>query len=351
LSGWWGGEQVTLRVLVCGVPAYAAALIPALEHDGDITVSAACPTAPAAIAALPRHQADLVIMILPEPGPGGLQAVEQIMSSRPRPILVISALGPGRSGTTAALALGALAVIDRDDLDLSDPAAAPAAAFRERVRVLCRAPVIRHLRAELKAGAGRRDLARRASVIGICASTGGPQLLAHILSGLPPDYPIPLLVVQHIGAGFTGRLAGWLGQVVRLPVAVAHGGELAGAGVWIAPEGAHLTVTAAGLLSLSRFPAESRHIPSGDVLLASVATAARRRGVAVVLSGIGRDGADGAAAVQRGGGLAIAQDRESAAVFGMPAAAIDRGVECVLSPAGITAALLGLRHEPFAGAR
>jgi two-component system chemotaxis response regulator CheB len=188
-------------------------------------------------------------------------------------------------------------------------------------------------------------------VIGICASTGGPQLLAHIINGLPPDYPVPLLVVQHIGAGFTGWLADWLGQVVRLPVAVARGGELAGAGVWIAPEGAHLTVTPAGLLSLSRFPAEGRHCPSGDVLLASIATAARRRGVAVVLSGMGRDGAAGAAAVQCGGGLAIAQDQGSSVVFGMPAAAIDRGVGCVLSPAGITAVFRGLRHEPFPGAR
>ena len=341
---------MTLRVLVCGDSGdYAAALVQALEHDRDITVSAVGPTASAAIAVLPRSQADLVIMNLEVPGPSGLRAVEDIMSSRPMPILVISA--HGQNGTTAALALGALAVIARDDLDLSDPAAAPAAAFRKRVRVLCRAPVIRHLRAGLRAGAGPHDPARRASVIGMCASSGGPRLLAHILNGLPPAYPIPLLVVQHIGAGFTGRLADWLGQVVRLPVAVARGGELAGAGVWIAPEGAHLTVTAAGLLSLGHGPAESRHRPSGDVLLASIAAAARRLGVAVVLSGMGRDGAAGAAAVQRGGGLAIAQDKESSAVFGMPAAAIDHGVECVLSPAGITAALLGLRHEPFPGAR
>jgi two-component system chemotaxis response regulator CheB len=343
---------VTLRVLVCGDTAdYAIELVRALEHDRDITVSAVCATAPAAIAVLPRSQADLVIMSLQTAGPSGLQTVEEIMSSRPLPILVISPPGRPDNGTATALSLGALAVIARDDLELSDPAAAPAAAFRQRVRVLCRAPVIRHLRAELKAGAGPRDLARRASVIGICASTGGPQLLAHILNGLPPDYPVPLLVVQHIGAGFTGRLTDWLGEMVRLPVAVARGGEQIGAGIWIAPEGAHLTVTAAGLLSLSRFPGGGRHRPSGDVLLTSIAAVARRLGVAVVLSGMGRDGATGAAAVHRGGGLAIAQDKESSVVFGMPAAAIDRGVDCVLSPAGITAALLALRHEPFPGAR
>jgi two-component system, chemotaxis family, protein-glutamate methylesterase/glutaminase len=343
---------VTLRVLVCDDPdGYATALVRALEHDRDITVSAVCSTAPAALAVLARTQADLVIMNLQLQGPSGLRVVEEIMSSRPVPILVISGRSGGKSGATAALALGALAVIARDDLDLRDPAAEPAAAFRNRIRVLCRAPVIRHLRAGLKAVAAPRELARGASVIGMCASSGGPQLLAHILSGLPPDYPIPLLVVQHIGAGFTGRLAGWLGQVVRLPVTVAEGGEPAGTGVWIAPEGAHLTVTAAGLFSVGHGPAEGRHRPSGDVLLASIAAAARRLGVAVVLSGMGRDGAAGAAAVHRAGGLAIAQDKESSAVFGMPAAAIGCGVEWVLSPAEITAALLGLRHEPFPGAR
>ncbi|MEP7023618.1 MAG: chemotaxis protein CheB [Actinomycetota bacterium] len=340
------------RVLLCAASAgYATELTRALEHDLDITVTAVCPTGPATVAALSRSTSDLVVMSLGPPVPGGLRVIEEIMSFRPLPILVLSAPGGQPRETRAALALGALAVTAQEDLDLTDPAGAPAAEFRRRVRLLCRAPVIRHLRAELKPGAGACELARRASVIGICASTGGPLLLSQVLGTLPADYPIPLLVVQHIGAGYTGRLAAWLGQPVRLPVAVAVGGERPGPGVWIAPEGADLRLTAAGLLSLDRRSPPGRHRPSGDVLLESIAACAGRTGVAIVLSGIGSDGAAGAAAVRGRGGLAIAQDEESSAVFGMPRAAIGRGVDCVLSPAEITAALLRLTCEPLPGAR
>ena len=128
------------------------------------------------------------------------------------------------------------------------------------------------------------------------------------------------------------------------------GTPAAGPGAWLAPDGAHLTLTGTGRLALDRDTVAGRHRPSGDVLLAGIAAAAGRTGVGVVLSGIGNDGAAGAAAVQSSGGLAIAQDEESSAVFGMPKAAIDLGVDVVLSPSGIAACLLGLQPQPFPGA-
>ena len=188
-------------------------------------------------------------------------------------------------------------------------------------------------------------------MIGLCASTGGPQILAHLLEALPADYPIPILVVQHIAAGFTHGLARWLDQTAQLPVSIAVDGSLAGPGAWIAPAGAHLKLAATGRLSLDTKTVTGRHRPSCDALLESIAIAAGKTGVAVVLSGMGADGAIGAAAVRRAGGLAIAQDEESSVVFGMPKAAIDLGVDVVLSPANIAACLLGLRHEPLVCAR
>ena len=329
---------------------YAAALIRLLEKDGDIKVSAVCTTAAEAIAALPRVRPDLVTMDLELPDMNGLKAVEEIMSSQPLPILVLSGLVGMEGGMSAsALALGALDAIAKDDIGLRDPAGLAAVAFRRRVRILSRATVIRHLRAGLKSrpAPDGQELTHSASVIGVCASTGGPQVLVRVLNGLPADYPIPVLVVQHIGAGFTEGLADWLDQVVRLPVGVARDGARAQAGIWIAPSGAHLQLTSTGLLHLDHRTAPGRHCPSGNVLLESIATAAGRTGVAIVLSGMGSDGAAGAAAVRRGGGLAIAQDQSSSAVFGMPQAAIDLGVELVLAPDEITTALLGLRHVPF----
>jgi len=171
-----------------------------------------------------------------------------------------------------------------------------------------------------------------------------------LLKALPADYPIPVLIVQHIAAGFTEGLARWLDDAAEIPVRVAEPGTpTAGPGVWLAPDGAHLTLRA-GRLALDRYTIAGRHRPSGDVLLAGIASAAGRTGVGVVLSGIGSDGAAGAAAIRTSGGLAIAQDEESSAVFGMPKAAIDRGVDIVLTPSRIAACLLRLQPEPLPGA-
>jgi two-component system, chemotaxis family, protein-glutamate methylesterase/glutaminase len=345
--------MAALRVLVCeDSRAYAAALHRTLEYDGDIEVLAVCGTAEEAIAALPRVEPDLVTMDVELPGMDGLEAVGEIMSSRPVPILVLSAyVGHASDQTAAALAAGALDVLAKDDLDLRDPAGVVAAAFRHRVKVLGQARVIRHPLARLAAKAGTGVQGRRASVVGVCASVGGPQLLMFLLKALPADYSIPILIVQHIAAGFTEGLARWLDQAAAIPVRLAEPDmPAAGPGAWLAPDGAHLTLTATGRLALDRHTVAGRHRPSGDVLLASIAAAAGRTGVAVVLSGIGSDGAVGAAAVRRSGGLAIAQDEESSAVFGMPKAAIDLGVGVVLSPSRIAACLLGLQPEPPPGA-
>jgi len=324
-----------------------------LEYDGDIAVVAVCTCAEEAIAALRGVGPDLVTMDIELPGMDGLQAVEEIMNSRPVPIVVLSAhvVGPGRDKAAAALAAGALDAVAKDDLDLRDPAGATGAAFRRRVKVLGRARVIRHLRARHGAAPAARHNGRRASAVGVCASTGGPGILAGLLDALPADYPIPLLIVQHIGAGFTDGLARWLDHTARLPVAIARAGAPAGAGAWIAAEGAHLKLTATGLLALDRRTVAGHYRPSGDVLLQSIAAVAGPAGVAIVLSGMGADGAAGAVAVQSKGGLAIAQDEESSAVFGMPRAAIELGVGVVQSPAEIAASLLGLSHEPLLGPR
>jgi two-component system, chemotaxis family, protein-glutamate methylesterase/glutaminase len=392
-----------LRVLVCeDSPAYASALRRVLEQDNDITVPTVCYTAEEAIAALPRVAPDLVTMDVELPGMNGLAAVGEIMNHRPLPILVLYAsAASGTNQASAALAAGALEAIAKDDLDLRDPADRAGAELRHRVRVLSQAQVIRHPFPKHSL-TGPTDLARPASVIGVCASVGGPQLLMFLLRTLPADYPIPLLIVQHMAAGFTEGLvrllndtaalpvrlatggpqllmfllrtlpadypipllivqhmaAGFTEGLVRLlndtaalPVRLATGGPRAGPGAWIAPDGAHLTLAGAGHLALDTRTVSGPHRPSGDVLLDSIAATAGPSGVAVVLSGMGQDGAAGAAAVRRAGGLAIAQDEHSSAVFGMPKAAIDLGVDVVLSPREISACLLELRRVPLPGDR
>jgi two-component system chemotaxis response regulator CheB len=353
----------TLSVLLCeDSRTYAGALRRMLEHDGDISVHAVSATAQETINALPRTETDLVIMDAELPGMHGLEAVEEIMSSRPVPVLVLSAHAAGSEMAASALAAGALDVLAKEDLDLSNPAGAVGTAFRQRIRTLSRTHVIRHPRARLGVGS-RRGLGgadrpeaaqpvRRAAVIGICASAGGPQLLTFLLSALPAGYPIPILIVQHLSPGFTDGLAGWLDRNAALPVGVAVPGTRLRPGAWLAPEGAHLTLTVSGWLARDRrVAAATQYRPSGDVLLSSIALAAGPAGVAIVLSGMGSDGAAGAAAVQHSGGLAIAQDEQSSAVFGMPEAAMSQGVDVTASPSAIAARLLELRHQTLPGAR
>ena len=188
-----------------------------LEYDGDIEVAAVCGTAEEAIAALPRIAPDLVTMDVELPGMGGIEAVGEIMSSRPLPILVLSGhVDPARAWRRPRWRRARSTSSRKDDLDLLDPASPAASAFRHRVMLLSRVRVIRHPRARLGTR-GRSRPARRASVIGVCASIGGPQVLASLLGALPADYPIPVLVVQHIAAGFTDGLVRWLDQAVRGP--------------------------------------------------------------------------------------------------------------------------------------
>lgn len=317
------------RVLICDdSPAYAAALTQVLEHDGEITVVGVCDRADRTVSEVPRLSPDLVTIDLELAGEAGLTAIERIMSSSPVPILVLSDHLDRRSAAVAdALAAGALDAIRKRELDLDDPAGDAAATFCARVKLLSRAPVIRHPRARLPGAASR---GRPAEMIGICASAGGPPALVSVLAALPASFAVPILVVQHIGAGFAESLVKHLDGELELPVRLAAGGVAPGAGVWIAPPGRHLAVSASGLLELDDAPQAERHRPSADVLLRSLAASCGPLAVAVVLTGIGADGAAGLGEVRRAGGLTIAQDEQSSAVYGMPRAAAASGAELIL---------------------
>jgi two-component system chemotaxis response regulator CheB len=335
----------TTRVLVCeDSTTYAAALRRVLQQDKTIEVVSICTTAEAAIAALPGVAPDLVTMDIELPGMSGLEAIEEIMSTSPVPILLISSFtGRGSVKAAAALAAGALEVVSKDDLDLRDPAAMTAVAFRRRVQLLAGARVIKHPRAQLRQPGEATPIRRRpVEVIGIVASTGGPQALSTVLAGLPGDFRVPLLVVQHIAVGFTAGLAVWLDEAVPLAVELARAGDPLGPGAWIAPDDAHLFVRPDATLMLDRHTDAGPHRPSGDVLLRSLADFAGVAAVGVILSGMGADGAAGVAAIRAAGGTTIAQDEESSAIYGMPRAAAEHGAELVLPITAIAPALLEL---------
>jgi two-component system chemotaxis response regulator CheB len=325
-------RPVPTRVLVCeDSRTYAAALRRTLEHGGELEVVGTFASAEAAVAALPGLRPDIVTMDLELPGMSGLEAVEQIMGEEPVPILVLSShVGGGTDNAAAALAAGAIDAIPKEGLDLRDPEGAAAAELRKRVRTLSRARVIRHPRSRLARRVPRPGPQRVVAAVGVCASTGGPRALVTLLGDLPASYAVPILVVQHITAGFTEGLARWLDSAIPLPVAVAADGGRLAPGVWFAPEGAHLLVRPGGRLALDATSTVGHHRPSGDVLLRSLASTFARRAAAVVLTGMGSDGAAGVRAVRASGGLALAQDEASSAVYGMPKAAAEAGADAVL---------------------
>ena len=336
------------RVLVCDDSrTFTAALVRTLERGGEIEVVGVTGTAEAAIADLARLAPDLVTMDIELPGMSGLEAVEEIMSARPTPILILSShVGTSNNVAAAALASGALDAIGKEGIRLMNPDDTAAFAFRRRVKLLGAARVIRHPRARLNGAAGNATpTAPRGSVIGICASTGGPHALATLLSGIPAGFPVPILVVQHIAAGFSEGLARWLNATVPLAVRLAEDGAQAGPGVTLAPDGADLVLGPGGVLTLDRTTPPALHRPSADALLRSIAQHAESAGVAVVLTGMGRDGADGLAAVREAGGLTIAQDEETSAVFGMPCEAAKRGAAMILPIGKIADALTTVQFE------
>jgi two-component system chemotaxis response regulator CheB len=342
------GADEPRRVLICeDSQTYAAGLSRLLARDPDIDVVGICTSAEETIArleALPSKP-HLVTMDLELPGMSGGDAIEQIMNRQPVPILVLAGgVQRGSAKALASLSAGALDVLSKDALDLRDPDGADAQAFRGRVKVLSGVRVIHHPRAGLNrrhATNGSRPLGR-GSVIAICASAGGPHALAAVLAEIPATFPVPILVVQHMATGFTEGFARWLDDQVPLPVRLAAAGPVA-PGVWVAPEGAHLVLSGASRLALDERKDAGPHRPSGDILLRSVAANVGAGAVAVVLTGMGRDGADGLAEVKRAGGLTIAQDQATSAVFGMPKAAAECGAELVLGAAQIGQRLGSLR--------
>lgn len=337
----------TSRILICeDSPTYAEGLTRFLEHDSDLEVVARCRTGEQALERLPEVHPDLVIMDIELPGMNGVEATRQLMAKRPVPVLVLSAQhGRGTQLTFAALAAGAIDARPKSELDLRHPTGARGIAFRryvKRIALAGRRMPRRPRRSEPAATHSQRS----PSVIGVAASTGGPPALRDVFSPLPTDFAIPILVVQHIASGFLDGLIAWLDGQVAIRVRPARDGATAEPGVWIAPEGAHLVLEEGLVTRLDRRTVSGYHRPAADVLFASLASTAGSDSVAVVLTGMGSDGAEGAAAVRNCGGLTIAQDKSSSVVYGMPAAAAALGVGRVLALTEIGPALARLpaRH-------
>ena len=324
----------------------------ALEVDADVSVVGEARNGREAVALVGRLRPTAVLMDLDLPVMGGIEAIEQIMSASPTPILVYSAFVAGLNSDNAleALAAGAVDVLAKPGPDDAGSLDDYAAALRRALRIAARIRVITHPRGRLRSqgmagvvpalsgGAHRPLLAPRSAppdaerdrlgctvkLIAIGASTGGPQALLTLLGQLPPDLSQAVLVVQHMAEGFVPGLASWLDGLVALPVVVGESGRRLAAGtVTIAPSGGNLLVQDDRLRVLCVPPDPGQfHVPGIDATFDSVARALGPDAVGVLLTGMGRDGAAGLLAMRQRGALTLGQDEATCTVYGMPAAAV-----------------------------
>ncbi|HYG67464.1 MAG TPA: chemotaxis-specific protein-glutamate methyltransferase CheB [Anaeromyxobacteraceae bacterium] len=335
------GQDRPIRVLVADdSELFRELLARVVSADSAYEVVGVAADGNEAAALASRMRPDVITMDLHMPCADGFSGIARIMAETPTPILVLSANREEAVGFRA-LSLGALDILEKPSA--TSDLGAYGALLRSRLRLLAGVKVIRHPRG-LRDGRRAHRLPRgRADLVVIGASLGGPKALAAILRALPPEFPAPVAVVQHIADGFTEGLASWLAQESRLQVREAREGDSLRAGrVLLAPTGFHLVVTD-GTAHLSESPPVETFRPSVTPLFASAAAAYGPRACGVLLTGMGRDGAEGMRALKSVGAHTIAQDEATSAVFGMPRAAIELGaVDRVLPLDEIPRALVEL---------
>ncbi len=329
-----------IRVLVVEDSAVTREyLVMLLEEDPALEVAGTARDGLEAVDQTERLKPDVIVMDVHMPRMNGYEATRRIMEQVPTPIVMVSASSSRYEAFQAfdALQAGALVVMEKPGGPDHPDQAEATRRLLETVKLMAEVKVVRRWRKRERPVPSSRLPARPSRtirLIAIGASTGGPQVLAQLLTKLPGDLAVPLLIVQHIAPGFTPGLVEWLSQATRLRVKVAEPGEPVRPGtVYFAPVDFQMGIAADGRIRLAKEPAEDGFCPSASYLFQSVAQSYGGAAIGVLLTGMGRDGAAGLLRLHEAGGVTMAQDEETSVIFGMPAEAIRLGaVEHVLSP-------------------
>ncbi len=333
-----------IRVLIVDdSPTICRLLAAHLQSAPDLRVVGAAQSGEQAVEMIGRLKPDAVTLDIDMPGMSGLEALRRIMETCPTPTIMVSGVsGKSVEATVEALDSGAvdfvLKYVPGTTLD-------PEALKREiigKVRVASRIQVVRTVRTRspgeppkpvIRRSVVRENALRASDLVVIGASTGGPVAVRRVLEMLAADFPAAVLVVQHMPAGFTSAFAAQLNRTSALTVVEAADGDLLKPGtVFVAPGGLHLAVTPDRRVRLTTDPEMAGHRPAVDYTMASVVPVFGGRTTGVLLTGMGRDGADGMRRIRAAGGRTFAQDAESCVVNGMPQSARDLGVVEVVAP-------------------
>ncbi len=297
-------------------------------------------------------QPDLITMDVLMPGMDGLAATEQIMAHYPTPILVFSSAVNNKEMDIAfqAISRGALDVLGKPSNIIAGSQETVRQDLVAKIRLLSRIHVISHVRGKKRAKtkearkaplpAPAPDKIRR-QVLAFGASTGGPRALVEIFREIPANIRTPIVIVQHIAPSFAEGMAEWLSREASLKITIATEGQMLRAGeAYLAPTDQHLVVEK-NRVHLSQDDPVNACRPSVDVLFDSVANYYGENSLAVLLTGMGKDGAEGMRKIHDLKGYTIVQDESTSVIFGMPRAAIDAGAaDEVLPLSEIPAAIL-----------
>ena len=301
-----------------------------LSHSPEIQVVGTAANGKDALDLLPAVNPDVICTDLHMPVMNGLEFTREVMARYPRPILVVSVSVEANSPNVfRLLEAGAVDVFPKPSAIHSTDFDKIANELSSRIRILSGVKVFRRSMDTGSAAAPPAIPSRPQSpprIVVIGASTGGPQALREVLSCLPAAFPLPVVCVQHIGSNFLSGMVAWLADACPLTVRKAYHGEFPQRGmVYFAPESAHLELDSGGHFLFSMAPPLDGHRPSVTVTMTAAARCFGGGAVGVLLTGMGRDGADGMASIAAAGGITFAQDEASSVVYGMPKEAMALG--------------------------
>ncbi len=329
-----------------------------LETAPEIKVIGTASNGQEAVEMAKKLRPDVITLDVIMPVMDGIAALKAIVSAtNARVVMVSSETQEGSRLTIEALSLGAVDYVTKTSGQVSLDIAKVAAELISKVKTAYKSKTIlldpvnsagrkfRQIISDLSLAnqaarqekqADKTGTGARKELVAIASSTGGPAALQVVLAGLPGDLPSGLVIVQHIAEGFSRALADKLNEVSALEVKLClDTDEIKRGLVLLAPAGQHVTVRKMGdrnFAVLSREPANTLHRPSADVLFSSVASTFGQRSCAVILTGMGDDGAKGMKEIRDRGGVTIAQNESTSVIFGMPKAAIEMGAIQIVAP-------------------
>lgn len=318
-------------------PLVSKVLTKLFDSDRELKVVGVAATGREGIRLASSLKPDIITMDIMMPDMNGVEATKQIMAYQPTPILLLTSSYPRKMDEVfKAISFGALDVVEKINFENDFIEEKVKDSLIDKIKLLSKVKVIKHPLAKLEKSAmpaaslkigqapPKETLLRK--IVAIAASTGGPQALSSVLTGIPKNFPWGIVIVQHIAKGFDRGLVEWLANSCAVKIKLAENNESIEAGTaYVAPNDFQMKVVKSGAVELSDEPPYGNFKPSADVLFKSVADVYKHESVGVILTGMGRDGAGGIKAIKEAGGKTIAQDEKTCIVFGMPKEAIDLG--------------------------